>query len=121
MHEQSLIKTLLRQVEEIRGQHDGERVTEVRVEVGLLTGVEPLLLMSAFDQLAPQSTAAGAKLVIDEVPLIARCKSCCCDFEVTDFVFRCPKCNGTVQVIRGDEFHLVSVSLYETDLAPCDN
>ena len=68
MHEQSLIKSLLTQVEQICRQHDSERVTEVRIEVGPLTGVEPLLLLSAFDLLTPQSVAAGARLVIDKVP-----------------------------------------------------
>ena len=111
MHEQSLIRTLLKQVEEIRRQHDAEQVVEVRVEVGPLSGVEPLLLESAFEQLVPDSMAVGARLVIDEVSLLARCASCDCDFEVDDFVFRCHQCGGNVRVVRGDELQLVSVSL----------
>lgn len=111
MHERSLVKTLLKQVEEILRQHDAEQVTEVRVEVGPLSGVEPLLLSTAFEQLAPKSTAAGASLVIDEVALLGDCKSCGCEFEVNDFVFRCPTCGGNVRVIRGDELQLVSVTL----------
>jgi hydrogenase nickel incorporation protein HypA/HybF len=111
MHERSLVKTLLKQVDAVRQQHEAEHVTEVRVEVGPLSGVEPLLLATAFAQLATDSTLAGAKLVIDEVALLAECKPCGREFEVHDFVFRCPICRGNVHVTRGDEFQLVSVSL----------
>ena len=115
MHEQSLVNALLRQVEQVRRQHGGGRVTEVRVELGPLAGVEPLLLVSAFEQLAPGTSAAEATLVIDEVALTAECTSCLCEFEVKDFDFRCPGCGGNVRVIRGDAFQLVSVSLQETE------
>ena len=115
MHEQSLVRALLKQVEAVRLQHDGRTVSEVRVEMGPLSGVEPLLLATAFEQLVPQSPAAGAALVIDEVALWAECTSCSREFEVRDFVFRCPTCGGSVKVTRGDEFQLVSVSLKSSD------
>ena len=113
MHEQSLVRTLLRQVDDIRRFHDARHVVEVRVEVGPLTGVEPLLLAAAFEQLAPKSPAAGAKIVIDEASLVAECLSCKRKSEVRHFVFRCPECGGNVRVIRGDKFQLVSVTLSE--------
>lgn len=111
MHEQSLVRQLLRQVDEICRVHGAECVSEVVVEAGPMAGVDPTLLASAFEQLAPTSTARGAKLVIDEVTLQARCNCCDDEFEVCDFVFRCPTCGGNVRVIRGDELQLVSVSL----------
>jgi hydrogenase nickel incorporation protein HypA/HybF len=111
MHEQSLVRSLLRQVVDIRRQNAGEQVTEVRVQLGPLSGVEPFLLTSAFDQLATEFDLAGSNLVIDEVTLFARCKSCDHEFEVDGFVFRCPKCNGNVKITRGDDFQLTSVTL----------
>ena len=112
MHEQSLVKTLLRHVDEIRREHDADHATEVRVEVGPLSGVEPLLLATAFEQLTPHSATT---LVIDEVALLARCNSCVQEFEVQNIVFRCPSCGGNVKVIQGDELHLVSVSLTNSE------
>lgn len=114
MHERSLVRELLRQVDAIRLQHEAERVSEVRVRVGPLSGVEPLLLASAFEELVADSRAAGASLVIDEVPLLAVCKLCDRQMEVTDFVFRCRNCDGNVHVTQGDEFELISVSLSES-------
>ncbi len=113
MHEQSLVGNLLKQVDEIRSQHNAQRVTEVRVELGPLSGVEPLLLASAFELLKPDTPAANAKLVIDEVQLLAQCESCHNQFEINDFVFHCPTCDGNVKVVCGDQFCLVSISFPE--------
>ena len=111
MHERSLVRALLKQVERIRRQHDAARVSEVRVEVGPLAGVEPLLLATAFEQLTGSGSLRDARLVIDEVTLLGECRSCSHVFELNDFVFRCPRCGHNVRVTRGDEFQLVSVSL----------
>lgn len=113
MHEQSLVRNLLKQVAEICCQHAAQRVSEVRVELGPLSGVEPLLLASAFELLKPDTPAANAKLVIDEVRLLAECETCHNQFEIGDYVFRCPTCDGNVKIICGDEFFLVSVSFPE--------
>lgn len=111
MHEESLVRALLKQVDQLRREHHAQQVTEVRVEAGPLSGVEPMQLVSAFERLAPASTVAGARLVVDEVPLLASCKSCDREFQVSDFVFYCPNCGGNARVIRGDQVQLVSVSL----------
>lgn len=111
MHEQSLIKSLLKQVDAVGRKHYAAGVLEVRIQIGPLSGVEPLLLQSAFDQLAYQSNAAGARLVIEEVPLVAECVSCQQQCEVNAFVFLCPTCGGNVNVIHGDGVQLVSVTL----------
>lgn len=117
MHEQSLIRSLLKQVDELRQQHGGGLVAEVRVQLGPLSGVEPLLLASAFDQLSSETSAGGAKLAVEEVTLLAKCDSCDREFEIHDFVFRCPTCQGNVRVTQGDEFQLVSVSLHDNHRA----
>jgi hydrogenase nickel incorporation protein HypA/HybF len=117
MHEQSLVRNLLKQVDQIRRDHGASRVAEVRVELGPLSGVEPALLTSAFEQLANDETVDSASLVIDEVELIAKCEACQTEFEVQDFQFRCPDCEGNVKVIQGDELLLISVCLDSEALA----
>ncbi len=111
MHEHSLVRSLLKQVEQIQREHEAECVVEVRVEIGPLSGVEPLLVSQAFEQLSSAGTVAGARLVIQNSPLLARCTTCDTEFEVIGFVFRCADCGGNVQVVQGDRFQLVSVSL----------
>jgi hydrogenase nickel incorporation protein HypA/HybF len=110
VHEQSIVKNLLRQADQVRRAHNGQRLVEVRVEIGPLSGVEPALLQSAFLQLC-NGDLLSSRLVIDEVDLIAQCKSCGGQFTVRDFCFRCPTCQGNVKVVQGDQIHLVSVQI----------
>jgi len=112
MHEHSLVRSLLSQVHDHVAPHADCRVDEIRVEIGPLAGVEPLLVRSAFEQLVEASSARGARLVIDEVPLSAVCTECEEAFEVERFQFRCPACGSVqVRVTRGDEFRLVSITI----------
>ena len=118
MHERSLVRALIRQVEHVVADNGGRPVAEVRVKVGPLSGVEPLLLRSAFEHCAPATCAANAKLVIDEVPLIAVCEGCDHTFELADYRFRCPRCEAeSVRVTQGDDFQLVSVTIGSTEPA----
>lgn len=107
MHEVSLVRSLLEQVDRIVTSQGGRAAVEVRVEIGPLSGVEPLLVKEAFVQLAGNGT-----LIIDEVPLTARCDSCHTEFEVESFRFVCPRCDSRETcVVRGDAFRLMSVTV----------
>ncbi|TWU46702.1 hydrogenase maturation nickel metallochaperone HypA/HybF [Rubripirellula reticaptiva] len=115
MHELSLVKSLLSQVRSIVVDNKSESAEEVVVEIGPLSGVEVELVRSAFNQLSSELNQSGTTLTIHEVPLVVRCLDCGCESEVRGFVFRCQHCSsGRVQVIRGDEFRLVSVTLTES-------
>ncbi len=107
MHEISLVRSLLEQVDRIVTEQGGRAAVEVRVEIGPLSGVEPLLVKEAFAQLVGHGT-----LIIDEVPLVARCHSCHTEFEVEHFRFICPHCrNRETSIVRGDAFRLLSVTV----------
>lgn len=113
MHEMSLVKSLLAQVQSIVTNNGAESANEVLIEIGPLSGVETELVQSAFAQ-ATQAENVEMKLLIDNVPLMVRCRECQHESRLDDFVFRCLACHsGCVQVIRGDEVRLVSVTLNE--------
>ena len=61
MHEASLVASLLRQVDELAAQNGGGRVDQVRIEVGPLAGVEPLLMREAFERLRVGTSATEAE------------------------------------------------------------
>lgn len=112
MHEHSLVQALLRQVERLAAQHGASRVDEVRVRLGPLSNVELLLVESAFQTLAPATVAAESRLVMEEVPLTARCAVCSSEFEIIRFQFRCPACDSVeIAVTAGDGFVLESITL----------
>lgn len=121
MHEQSLVRSLLDQVDRVLEQHPASAVVSIHVELGPLSGVEPCLLESAFQLLAPQRFGENVILVLDEVPLQVACQQCKHSFDMSDFVFRCPTCGSRdVRVVRGDCLQLMSISLraIDPDLEP---
>jgi hydrogenase nickel incorporation protein HypA/HybF len=97
MHELSLVKALLRQVGQVAAENGAASVEEIRVQTGPLAGVEPLLLQ---------------RLVIQEVPLEARCQACRQQFEIIEFQFVCPVCKSrNAEITRGDALVLESVAI----------
>ena len=110
MHERSLVKGLIEKViEEGRNRRVGQ-IHEIRIEIGEFSGVEPLLVKSAFDEMAVEYWPTPVQLSIEVVPLTAICHVCESNFRVTDFRFFCPKCGGgEVTVTGGEELRLVSL------------
>jgi hydrogenase nickel incorporation protein HypA/HybF len=103
MHEYSLANALAEQVRDIARQHSATAVTEIVVAAGPLAGVEPLLLASAFEQMATDELLCKARLIIEEVPLTIHCDMCESDSELNDFAFICPHCGAdATRVVGGD-------------------
>jgi len=115
MHEMSLVRSLLNQVERLCREHQGISVDEIEVEIGPLSGVEPLLLQDAFQTIAPQTNCKGSELVIKQIPLKALCQDCGQESELPALEFSCQVCGGrSVRITQGDEFRLLNVTL-QTD------
>ena len=112
MHEVSLASALLRQVDALVASHGGGCVTEIRVEVRPLAGIEPLLLREAFYRSRTGTSAADAELVIDVVGLSCRCRTCRSEYASDELRFVCPRCQGNdVDVTSGDAVVLQSFTL----------
>ena len=116
MHETAIISGLMRILEERAAAHKVEHIARVRLKVGRLRAVEPKQLRACFEMFSEGTLADQAELVIDEVPVCARCKACGHEFEVPRFRFECPACtSGDVGVIAGQELYIES---FEAGNAP---
>ncbi|MCE9607022.1 MAG: hydrogenase maturation nickel metallochaperone HypA [Planctomycetia bacterium] len=115
MHEASLVSSLLRQVDDLAVANGGGRVAEIRIEVGPLSGVEPLLLREAFHRLRPNTYSGTAELVVEFVKLTYRCRSCGRRHVTDELRFACEDCGGgDVEILAGDTVVLQSISLEQT-------
>jgi hydrogenase nickel incorporation protein HypA/HybF len=111
MHELSVGRLLLKQVLRIAAENRAQSVEEVRIRVGLFSGIEPLLLASAFEQLVAGSIASSARLEIEAVPLAVDCDACGRRFQPEGFRFQCPSCDSRqVHIVAGEELVLESVN-----------
>lgn len=112
MHEESLIRSLLHQVEELARQHNATEVVDIEVEIGPLSGVESLLVRDAFERLKEGFKWPNCSLSISHVGLIVYCHQCAKEFELFDFQFVCTHCGSTsLKILRGDAFRLLNVRM----------
>lgn len=112
MHEFSLCRALLGQLETLAATHGATRITRVILRVGALSGAEPALLREAFPLASQGSLAATAELIIETVPVRVHCPVCNSDSEVPTNDLRCRTCGASSTVLTsGDELLLVSADL----------
>ncbi len=116
MHEESLIRSLLRQVEDLASRHQAVAIEEIDVEVGPLSGVEPMLVQSAFERLKTTTSCRAASLTIHLVELEVVCRDCHTESQLQNFRFVCLQCGSTsLQVLRGDTCQLLNVKMQVHD------
>ena len=112
MHELSLCDDLLGQVKTIATQNNAQSVESITVQIGALSGVEPILLESAFDLIKVGTIAEQAKLILQTSAVTVFCRVCGAESEVTVNNLLCNACKSNeTEVIKGDELILASVAL----------
>ncbi len=112
MHELSLCQDVMDQVTELARKHGARSVSRVKIQIGQLAGVEPLLLESAFTIARAGTVAEQAEMITDVVAPLVVCNACGSESEVTPSSLVCLACgNNDTRLIRGDELILARVEL----------
>lgn len=111
VHELSIAQAILR----IAAEHAaGRPVRRVDVKVGHLRQVVPSSLAFSFELVAEGSALDDARLVIEEVPAVGRCRACGTESEQDGFPLRCGACRGLdLEVVRGEELLVDALELEE--------
>lgn len=111
MHELSIALSVLEIVRTAAAGAGLARVDAVRLRVGKATGVLPDALRFAFDCSKAGTPAAGAALVIEEVPIGGHCGDCGRDFTSPEpYVLACPLCGGgAFRITAGDELAVLDL------------
>ena len=109
MHEMSIARAIYRQIELAEQEQNGMQPIACEVEVGPLSGIEPLCLQAAFADLMNE-VGRMIGLSIQEIPLRGRCSDCHTESSIDGFQFNCSMCGGPrMQVTSGDQVQLVSI------------
>jgi len=112
VHELSLCDDLLSQVIAIAAQYNAASVESITVQIGALSGVEPLLLESAFEQIKVGTLVEEAELILEKAPVIVLCGKCGTQSEVAANRLLCKACQShETTLLSGDELILTSVAL----------
>jgi hydrogenase nickel incorporation protein HypA/HybF len=112
VHEYSIVQSLLESCEEHTRQNKASKVTKVVIKIGVLSGVEPNLLQTAFDTFKEKTVCDGAEFVINVQKVEIFCNDCSTKSTLEKHEFSCPKCQSTnLKVTDGEDMYLMSLEL----------
>lgn len=110
MHEYTIVQALLDRVAEAARGYDAPRVTEVRVRIGELAGVETALLRKAYDVFREPTLCRDAALVIESAAARWACPRCSRDLAAGG-VLRCAQCDRPAILVEGGDIVLERVAM----------
>jgi len=111
VHELGIASEILDVALSEAARHAAEKVTSIRLRVGVLRAIEPGNLSFLFEHLARGTLAEGALLEIVEEPVRVECGACGVS-EVSSIAWECPRCKGAgVSVTGGDSLSILSLDV----------
>ena len=114
MHELSVCQSLLKIVDAEMDKHPGTRLLRVFVDVGRGSTIEPILLKDAFEIITTDGRHDGAELVVREIPLVGRCRSCGRRFTYEEIALGCPDCGAVdIEIESGLELDIKEIEIDE--------
>lgn len=119
MHETDMTKALIVTVRDWwEAQPEHPKISHVYLTVGQFTCVEPASLQFAFEVQTRNTFLDGAKLVIQETPLIAFCHRCAKEYRPEIGIqYACPDCSSPMEDIRsGRELKIDRVEYAQPDV-----
>jgi hydrogenase nickel incorporation protein HypA/HybF len=112
MHEYSIVQSLLESCEEHAKQNEAKEVTKVVVKIGVLSGVEPELLETAFNTFKEKTICHNALFVMNVQDIVIECLDCQTTLTLSKREFTCPKCQSiNIDVKEGEDMYLMSLEM----------
>ena len=92
----------------------GARIAVVNLKIGKLAAVVPESLRFCFDVAIKDTPLEGAKLAIEEIPVVARCNDCDAQWTIDEPVSVCKTCeSGSLEILSGRELNIESLEVAE--------
>ena len=112
MHEMSIAQSLVDILKEEMARHNVHRLRSVKLHVGQLSAIVPESLSFCFNVIVSGTELEGARLDMEIIPLKAFCQDCRENFEVENYTFVCPLCQGTnIRTEAGQDLSFVEMEV----------
>lgn len=112
MHEYSIVQSLIDSCEENARVNNATKVMKVVVKIGVMSGVEPDLLQTAFDTFKEETICHDAQFIINLQKVKIVCNDCQTTSELEKNEYCCPKCQSTqLEILDGEEMYLMQLEL----------
>lgn len=113
MHEMGLVQNIFDIVLRTAEKNGIGKVLRINIRAGQLRAIVPEQLQFCFEILSKESPVLEeAKLVVETLPVKAKCRKCRNEFEVEEYRFVCPLCaHEEVDVIQGMELLVSNIEV----------
>ena len=112
MHEYSIVQSLLNQCEEIAKKNSATRVIKAVIKIGVMSGVEPQLLETAFNTFKEGTICNNCEYVGEIQPIVIDCNKCHTISTLNKNEYCCPKCQSVeLDVTDGEDLILLQLEL----------
>jgi len=112
MHEVAIMTEAVRMAVESAEAAGAQRITALRLRIGVLSGVVPEAMRFAWDVVRPGTMLADARLEIYPVAAVCWCPTCQKEFESKEFLSECPRCHElSGDLRRGRELQIAALEL----------
>jgi len=112
MHEYSIVQSLLDSCEENAKANNSTKVTKVVVKIGVMSGVEPELLKTAFDTFKEKTICEEAEFIMNIQSVVIKCNSCQKESTLSKLEYCCPSCKSIdLNIIDGEDMYLMQLEL----------
>lgn len=115
MHELSIAQSIVDTVRKRLPADEKRTVKSLKLKLGELVGIEQNSLAFGFEVASEGTPLHGARLEIEQVPVVYHCRRCGGDFKANCSFIPCPTCGGSDLELRsGDELNVVEVELVDS-------
>ena len=112
MHEYSIVQSIINSCEKHAEENNSKNITKVTVKIGVMSGVEPELLKTAFDTFKEKSICDSAELDLTIQDIDIKCNGCQLTSTLLEKKFLCPACKcNDISVIDGEDMFLMSLEM----------
>jgi hydrogenase nickel incorporation protein HypA/HybF len=112
MHELAITQSMLDLVLEQAEKAGAREVEKINLVVGKMSGFVEECVQFYFDFISRGTIAEGASISFKTVPSKARCQDCGKTFELGEFDWTCPYCQGgDLEIIAGKELYVESIEV----------
>jgi hydrogenase nickel incorporation protein HypA/HybF len=107
MHELSIATSIIKTAENEVRKHEGEKVLEIYLEIGKLSGVEIQSLHFIWELCSNGTVLQDSKVTISEPEGLAKCAECDTEYKLEKIYDSCPKCNSPFKnILAGKELKI---------------
>ena len=116
MHELGIATQIVDVVTRVKEENSADKVGVITVEIGLLSGVDRSSLEFCFEAITKGTALEDARLKIEEIKPVGKCRRCANEYEVRFDDFRCPACGSSdFDMLTGSDISIREVEVESSE------